>query len=132
MARKFPLSKILPFFLGVTLDPTLSFKPHLTKIKSKVNSGTNILKALSGAALGKDKEILVSTYKAVDQSVLNYSSPVWTPSLSKASWDELQPCQNAACALPSDVTSIDHLHAESNIMPVKAHNEIIHYFYQES
>ena len=80
------------------------------------------------ANLMKDKEILVSTYKAVGQSVLNYCAPVLTPSLSKASWDELQPCQNAALRAALGcvkMTSIDHLHAESNIMPVKAHNEML-------
>ena len=117
-----------PTILGVTLDPTLSFKSHLTKIKSKVNSRTNILKALSGTTWGKDKEILVSTYKAVGQSVLNYCAPVWTPSLSKASWDELQPCQNAALRAALGcvkMTSTDHLHSESKIMPVKDHNEML-------
>ena len=76
----------------------------------------------------KDKEILVSTYKAVGQSVLNYFAQVLTPSLSKASWNELQPCQNAALRAALGcvkMTSIDHLHAESNIMPVKAHNEML-------
>ena len=117
-----------PKILGVTLDPTLSFKYHIQNIKNKVNSRNNILKALAGTSWGKEKELLLSTYKAVGQSVLNYCSPIWTPNTSQTQWNELQVAQNAALRTSIGclkMSSITHLHAESKIMPVKEHNEML-------
>ena len=74
------------------------------------------------------KEIIVNTYKAIGKSVVNYAAPVWTQSLSDTNWKELNVAQNAAlrvatgCVLMSATT---HLNQETNILPVKEHNEML-------
>ena len=117
-----------PKFLGVTFDSLLSFKHHTDITKTKVQSKSNVLKALSGTTWGKDKEVLLTTYKSIGQSVLNYACPVWTPQLSETSWKELQVAQNTALRTATGcikMTGIDHLHSEAKFMTVKAHCEML-------
>ena len=117
-----------PKFLGVTYDNLFSFNQHTSILKSKLQSRNNILKCLSGTSWGKEKEVITSTYKAIGHALITYCCPIWTPSMSVTNWGSLQAAQNSAlriatgCHLMSDV---NHLHAETKIMPVKAHCEMI-------
>ena len=117
-----------PKILGVTFDSLLSFRQHVKNIKTKILAQNNILKALSGSTWGKEKEVIVNTYKATGQSHLNYCCPVWTPSISKTSWNELQAAQNNALRVATGchkMANIDHLHDETKVMKVKDHCEMI-------
>ncbi len=117
-----------PKILGITFDNLLSFKQHATDLKTKVQSKTNILKALTGSDWGKEKEIVVNTYKAIGQSQLNYCCHIWTPSLSETSWKGLQTAQNGALRAATGchkMSDIDHLHTETKIMKVKPHCEML-------
>ena len=71
-----------PKVLGVIMDLLLIFKNHAKSIK-EVNKRNNVPKALTGSSWGMDKEILLATHNAINQSVLSYCAPVWTPALSK-------------------------------------------------
>lgn len=113
-----------PKFLGITFDSLFNFSHHTDNLKTKLIQKNNILKALSGSTWGKDKEILLDTYKAIGQSQINYCCPIWTPNLADSHWDKLQTAQNNALrsALGCHrITSEDHLHAEAKIMPVHDH-----------
>ena len=117
-----------PKILGVTFDNMNNFGKHAANTKQKMSQRTNVLKCLAGTTWGKSKEIIVNTYKAIGRSVVNYAAPVWTPSLSDTNWKELNVAQNAAlrvatgCVLMSATT---HLNQETNILPVKEHNEML-------
>ena len=113
-----------PKLLGVTLDSMFTFKHHAINTVNKLQNRNNILKALAGTSWGMSKEVLLTTYKAIGQSILNYGCPIWTPALSKTHWENLQTCQNAGLRTALGcvkMTSTDHLHAEAKIMPVKDH-----------
>ena len=117
-----------PKILGITFDGLLSFKQHVLNTKTKIQAKNNILKALAGSTWGKEKEVIINTYKATGQSLLNYCCPIWTPSLSKTSWSELQVAQNNALRIATGchkMTNIDHLHDETKIMKVQPHCEMI-------
>ena len=117
-----------PKILGITFDNLLSFRQHAQDLKSKLHTKNNVLKALSGSNWGKEKEVMVTTYKAISQSVLNYCCPVWTPSLSETSWKGLQTAQNAALRVATGchlMTDVDHLHHETKVMKVKPHCEML-------
>ena len=117
-----------PKFLGITFDSLLSFKHHVKNTKTKVQAKSNVLKALSGTTWGKDKEVLLATYKSIGQSVLNYACPIWTPQLSTTSWNQLQIAQNTALRTATGcikMTGIDHLHSETKFMTVKPHCEML-------
>ena len=60
-----------PKVLGVTFDPLLTFKHHVSNTKSKVMTRTNVLKALTGSSWGKDKETLLSTYNVIRKPILD-------------------------------------------------------------
>ncbi len=117
-----------PKILGVTFDPMLNFGQHSTETKKKVTQRNNVLKCLAGTDWGKSKETIVNTYKAIGRSVLNYGAPVWTPSLSATNWGELQRAQNSALRVATGcikMTQVSHLHQETNLLPVKEHNDML-------
>ena len=91
-----------------------TFKYHADNIKTKVQSRNNILKALAGSTWGKESEVILSTYKAIGQSIYNYCSPIWSPSIADSKWKELQTPQNGALRTALGcvkMTKIDHLHS---------------------
>ena len=117
-----------PKVLGVTFDPMLSFAKHVELTKSKVKSRNNVLKSLAGSTWGMDKEVLATTYKAIGRPVLNYAAPIWAPGLSDTRWNDLQIAQNDALRTAigcHKMASVDHLHQETKILPVKAHGELL-------
>ena len=117
-----------PKILGVTLDSTLSFAPHVQNVREKLRSRNNVLKAISGSTWGKDKEVLSTTYKAIGRPIINYAAPVWSPIISASRAKDLQASQNQAlrsitgCHL---MTNSDDLHRETSILPVKQHNDLL-------
>ncbi|KAH7717248.1 hypothetical protein AAVH_15284 [Aphelenchoides avenae] len=70
----------------------------------------------------------MTTYKAVGRPILNYAAPVWTPLLSDTGFKRLQIDQNAALRTASGclaMSSIDHLHQETAMLPVRDHNVLL-------
>ena len=60
-----------PKILGTILDPRLTFNAHSEYVKGRVLQRNNLLKALSGTSWGKDKETVLTTYKAVGRSIFD-------------------------------------------------------------
>ena len=117
-----------PKILGLTFDNMLNFGKHVKILKERVQSRNNVLKCLAGSTWGKEKEVLLDTYKATGRSILNYAAPVWTPFLSKTNWSELETTQNSALRLATGctkMTEVTHLNQESKILPVKQHSEML-------
>ena len=117
-----------PKFLGIVYDNLFTFSQHANDMKSKLHKKNNVLKALAGSTWGKDKETLTSTYKAIGQSTTNYACPIWTPSLSNSAWDKLQTAQNQSLKTAlgcHKIASMEHVHNETKIMPVRAHCEML-------
>ena len=58
---------------------------------------------------------------------MNYAAAVWTPQLSNSHWTNLQLCQNVPLRTATgcvQITDVDHLHREANILQVKGHSEM--------
>ena len=122
-----PLKK-KPKVLGVTLDTHLTFTQHYNNITVKVQQRNNVLKALAGSTWGCDKEALLTTYQAIDRSILSYCCPVWTPSLMDTNWSRLQRAQNSALRITTGclkMADVAGLHQEARELPVRQHNELI-------
>ena len=68
-----------PRILGIYLDPSLSFNKHSQYVADKVSGRNIILNALAGTSWGQQKETLLTTYKAVGRSTINYTAPVSKP-----------------------------------------------------
>ena len=99
-----------PTFLGVTLDPTLCFNKHISKIYEKALDRLNIIKILSNKSWKLTSETLFGIYKALVGSIFNYSS--FCANLISNKWmHKLQVIQNSAIRyifkLPFNTSSID-------------------------
>lgn len=69
-----------PVYLGVTLDRTLSFKEHVTKLKEKLSSRNNLLGKLANSNWGADPKTLKQAALALCYSTAEYCAPVWARS----------------------------------------------------
>ena len=118
-----------PKILGVTFDRELNFNTHTQNVAANVNKRNNVLRALSGTSWGQTQENLIHTYKSIGRSIINYAAPVYTPNLnSEKEINKLQVAQNSALRTATGchkMTSIDHLHQTTKLLPVKAHNELL-------
>ena len=113
-----------PKILGLTFDPKLTYNSHIRKTSDKARNTLKLLKALTSTKWGKQKETIVSTYKAITRPILEYASTIWSPIASTTGITKLQTIQNMALRIATGCTSdtnIQHLHNETNILPLNAH-----------
>ena len=76
-----------PKYLGIRLDPRLSFKPHFDDITEKVSKRLNLLKRLASSNWGTDKRTLRQLYTGYVRAVFDYSIPLQaTASQSAETW----------------------------------------------
>ena len=66
-----------PKYLGVTLDRTLTFKPHLQKLASKVRTRNSIIQKLANSSWGATAEVLRTSALSLVFSTGEYCAPVW-------------------------------------------------------
>ena len=117
-----------PKILGVHMDTSLSFNKHSSHVAERVSGRNNILKALAGTSWGQHKETLLITYKAVGRSIINYTAPVWSTNLRDTNYRNIQYTQNEAVRISTGchkMSSVNHLHAEANMLKIKEHSELL-------
>ena len=117
-----------PKLLGVHFDTMYTFSKHIAKTVTKAKKKLNLLKSLTGTDWGHDKETLCMTYKSTVKSVLEYAAPVWSPAISDTNWDKLQRVQNSALRIATGtytMASVQHLHRETKILPLKEHGRLL-------
>ena len=67
-----------PTYLGVTLDCTLTHKPHLRKVVGKTRTSNNLVHMLASTTWGAGaKKTLRTSALAICYSVAEYCAPVW-------------------------------------------------------
>jgi len=64
-----------PTYLGVKLDPSLTFKPHLTSVRQKVLSRCALLNRLAGTGWGASVSTLRTSSLALVYPTAEYCSP---------------------------------------------------------
>ena len=69
-----------PVYLGVTLDRSLTFGPHLKKAALKLSKRVNLIKKLAGTAWGADFTTLRTSVLALVHSAAEYAAPAWSHS----------------------------------------------------
>lgn len=65
-------------FLGVVFDNRLTWKPHISALKSVTIKKCNILKTLAGTSWGADRRTLLRIYDSLIQSRLDYGAVVYS------------------------------------------------------
>ena len=113
-----------PKILGLTFDPALNFSEHTKITKTKAESSLKILKAIASTNWGKQKEVLLTTYKTIVLPVIEYASTVWSPVISDTNLQKLQSVQNHALRITTGCTldtNAQHLHRETKTLPLSNH-----------
>ena len=67
------------------------------------------------------------TYKAVGRSIINYAAPVSSTNLRDTNYRNIQYTQNETLRISTGchkLSSVDHLHAEANVLKVREHSEL--------
>ena len=116
-----------PKVLGLALDPKLTCSTHMHKISVQAHNPLQLMKSLTATGWGKQKEILMASYKAVMRPVLEYASSIWSPLASSISIKKLQIMQNSALRTATGCTqdtNIQHLHDETLILPIHEHLQL--------
>lgn len=63
--------------LGMIFDNKLTWRPHIENLKSECFRRMNIIKAISSASWGADSNVILSTYKAIIRSKLDYGAVIY-------------------------------------------------------
>ena len=99
---------------------------HIPNFQRALHTSGNrnkVLKALAGTTWGQ-----LMTYKAIERSVANYGAPVWSTNASATSIGKIQIAQNEALRIATGshkMSSIDHLHNETEMLTVKQHSDLL-------
>ena len=108
-------------FLGVIFDQSLSWKDHINYVIGRCQKRINVLKLLSGSKWGADKETMVTLYKTLIRSVLDYGCPVYNTA-SKSLKKKLDVIQSQALRLCSGAlrcTPVSALEVECGVPPLQ-------------
>ena len=62
------------------------------------------MKALTLTKWGKHIETLITTYKTLTQSIMEYANTIWAPIVAKTNLDKLQRIQNTALPIATECT----------------------------
>ena len=71
---------------------------------------------------------LMMTYKVVGRSIINYDAPVWSTNLRDTNYRNIQYTQNEALSIATGyhkMSSVDHLHVETEMLKVREHSELL-------
>ena len=93
-----------------------------------IQKRNNVLKALAGANLGQQRDILLITYKALGMSLANYAAPGWSTNISESNIGKIQRAQNEALRIITGshkMSSMDHQHNETEMLQVEDHLNLL-------
>lgn len=89
-----PLKRVRnPKFLGLILDPNLTWKPHFDYLLPKAERRVNALKRLLATPWKHNREALLTIYKGFVRSALEYGSCIWFTA-AQSHLDKLDRLQN--------------------------------------
>lgn len=87
--------------LGLIFDKKLTFKTHISQVKSDCSKRLNLLKVLSGTKWGCDKNSLLLLYRSLIRSKLDYGSMIYASAKSNLlkALESLDPIHNQGIRL---------------------------------
>ena len=106
-----------PIYLGVTLDRTLSYSTHITKVKAKTAARNNVMRKLANSKWGTHPSTIKTTALALCYSTAEYACPVCERS---AHAHKIDPVLNDACRAITGClqpTNVENLYLLAGIAP---------------
>ena len=85
-----------PRLLGVTLDRSLTFTPHVNNICEEATNKLKLLSCVSHSKYGWKKDQVMRIYNSHLKSRLDYAGWAWQPYLSVTNYNRLETIQNRA------------------------------------
>ena len=107
-------------FLGVILDKKLNWNEHIQYVQSKCKKRINLMKAITGSTWGASTKALLTVYKALIRSVIDYGDIAYD-SAANNHLNKLDKIQNHAlkiCAGAMKSTATDALQVELDEPPL--------------
>ncbi|XP_026471577.1 uncharacterized protein LOC113375843 [Ctenocephalides felis] len=113
--------------LGVTFDKNMSFQTHIREVVKKSEKGLNIIKRLSGTKWGAHPTSLISVYKAIVRSHIDYGCQIYGGLSSKNQYtlDMVQFSALRLCLGVIRSTPCNSLLVEAGESPLKIRREIL-------
>ena len=90
---------VTPRLLGVILDRSLTFNPHLKKLTSSLSSSFRFIRATAHTSWGWRCLTLKMAFHVLIRSKLDYAAPAWQPWLSATNLSSLDHLQNRSLRL---------------------------------
>ena len=106
-------------FLGLTLDSSLTWKPHITTVKKKTNKSLDLLKKLSHSKYGSDSKTLLRLYIMLIKPTIEYGLEAYA-SAAPTYLNSLYAIQNAAIRIATGAfrsSPVVSLHALTSVLP---------------
>jgi hypothetical protein len=111
-----------PQNLGVIFDTHWTSGPNADHFKKKGDNRIPVMNALGGTDWGNDKVTLLFTYNATIKPTLTFGPPIWAPNTKPVDRKKLQLVQNKGLCIVTGchrASSIDHLHSETQVLPIE-------------
>ena len=108
--------------LGVILDTTINFGPHVDKLKSDVSRRLVQMRAIQGSDWGGSSKDGRALYGAYVLSKLDYGSSAFSSLLSATNMQKLEVLQNRGARIATgclQTTNIESLLLEANLQPLE-------------
>ena len=106
-----------PKYLGITLDRSLTYGPHIKATAAKVQSRCNLLRRLAGNRWGSSFHVLRTSTLSLCYSVAEYCAPVWSRSSHTHLIDASLHCAMRLIAGAIRSTPVQYLPILSGILP---------------
>ena len=112
-------------FLGVTFDHRLSWKPHIDNLITRCKRVTNLMKSLTGSHWGASKTGLLSVYRSLTRSKLDYGCQAYyaASSTQLTRLDRIQSQCLRICCGAFITTPINALQQDCGEMPLSLRRE---------
>ena len=110
-----------PTFLGVKLDPRLTWKPHIEATRARAIRRLALMKKLAGTTWGASASVLKQVYTGYVRPVVEYSSTSWSSSATsnKAKLDRVQNWGLRMILGAMRSTPINDMEKTANIEPLE-------------
>ena len=121
-------------FLGVTIDSSLTWRPHLTNLKTRSNKTLDLLKKLSHTDWGSDSTTLLRLYIMLLKPLIEYGMEAYL-SAAESYLKPIRAIQNSAIRIATGAfksTPISSLHAYTSISPplFASHQKQLNFYFR--